>query len=579
MATAKYLGSQEAEWLYSQTKELNDMGVSVTYSGDQPFLLRLILGISVDYNYKSMAPMYFDDEETDIFAVNPDSRMRSDLNVNFRQSIPKTSIVYFRHITNVAIDPTHARTRTVESDLQKCTNKILREKKVEVQNMAIRRLEKNLTERQVKSPSFVFKIENKSCGPISLSGTDAEVAIAEIEDIGTVCSGNLFDGVFSATDLIKFDKSENSHIVLSRLHPDLFQDGQVSLLKVAELWRRSLNILITLLRCRKQFNASEYKKWSETYYQVCLVFFPKQEALTPYKVKLLLINQIMEQGYIKNPWNHMTESLEKSNHQSQKVFYAKRMMGGGKLYQWDPMLLNLYFGFLRVLKVARSKLRYDLDSMVASFSSNAKLDTEEIVDYLTIVQNRIPSPEIEIGAQRPKAERLRGMRFLLLGHYKVGQTSLQSDIRELGGTVISIDQAKTLLRNYSDCPHCYIVLENDEILRWATDRDKNVPKNAPQKTVLLAQKLQIFAGRHWKFLRPEFIVESVKSDIILDPNQFALNPGAKVIRSKVNDMRPLLKRQRNKVCPSGAKRNAKQFKKSLSSKILDSSSEFGSENE
>ena len=95
VATAKYLGSQEAEWLYSQTKELNDMGVNVTYSGDQPFLLRLILGISVDYNYNSMAPMYFDDEETDIFAVNPDSRMRSDLNVNFRQSIPKTLLRSF----------------------------------------------------------------------------------------------------------------------------------------------------------------------------------------------------------------------------------------------------------------------------------------------------------------------------------------------------------------------------------------------------------------------------------------------------------------------------------------------------
>ena len=104
-------------------------------------------------------------------------------------------------------------------------------------------------------------------------------------------------------------------------------------------------------------------------------------------------------------------------------------------------------------------------------------------------------------------------------------------------------------------------------------------KNAPQKTVLLAQKLQIFAGRHWKFLRRELILESLKCDIILDPNQFALNPGAKVIRSKVNDMRPLLKRQRNEDCPSGAKRNAKQFKKNLSSKTLDSSSESGSENE
>ena len=133
----------------------------------------------------------------------------------------------------------------------------------------------------------------------------------------------------------------------------------------------------------------------------------------------------------KKPMESHDRVFGESNHQSQKDFYAKTMMGGGKMHHWDPMLLNLYFGFLRVLKVARSKLRYDLDSMIASFSSNAKLDTEEIVDYLTIVQNRIPSPEIEIGTQRPKAERLRGMRFLLMGNYKVGQPSLQSDIREL----------------------------------------------------------------------------------------------------------------------------------------------------
>ena len=54
------LGKPETGWLYQQTEQLNQMGIKVTYSGDQPFLLRLIMGISkVDSNENtSKKPLY-----------------------------------------------------------------------------------------------------------------------------------------------------------------------------------------------------------------------------------------------------------------------------------------------------------------------------------------------------------------------------------------------------------------------------------------------------------------------------------------------------------------------------------------
>ena len=45
-------GDQSSGWLYQKTSELSDRGVNLTYSGDTPFLLRLILGISCETNFE-----------------------------------------------------------------------------------------------------------------------------------------------------------------------------------------------------------------------------------------------------------------------------------------------------------------------------------------------------------------------------------------------------------------------------------------------------------------------------------------------------------------------------------------------
>ena len=87
------VGRQETGWLYKQTKELHSLGVKVTYSGDSPFLLRLILGISNERarEFPSKLPIYVKDSEQHTFlptTCHPTTGRRTDAVVPFRDSVP-----------------------------------------------------------------------------------------------------------------------------------------------------------------------------------------------------------------------------------------------------------------------------------------------------------------------------------------------------------------------------------------------------------------------------------------------------------------------------------------------------------
>lgn len=116
------VGDQTSGWLYSQTKQLSQLGVRVTYSGDSPFLNRLILGTSSDAcsDCPSKLSLYVGDNVTYLpTKVHDLTCLRSDVNVPFRQEIPTQSLVYLDDIRCVFPDATHMITRCVESDLRK----------------------------------------------------------------------------------------------------------------------------------------------------------------------------------------------------------------------------------------------------------------------------------------------------------------------------------------------------------------------------------------------------------------------------------------------------------------------------
>ncbi len=126
------MSKNSTNWLYKQTKRLGAFEVKLTYSGDQPFLLRLILGIEADYGtvYPSKMPMYLADScAVEPRDVHPITKQRTDVEMQFRNEVPKDSMVHFDHITAVTIIATHVCLRIVEGDLQKWVNKIIADKK------------------------------------------------------------------------------------------------------------------------------------------------------------------------------------------------------------------------------------------------------------------------------------------------------------------------------------------------------------------------------------------------------------------------------------------------------------------
>ena len=73
-------------------------------------------------------------------------------------------------------------------------------------------------------------------------------------------------------------------------------------------------------------------------------------GLTPYKLKLLIIPQLIESGHIKFTWNQLCKSMEKSNHHAHRDFHAKTMRGGGNVNTQDPMFLEPFFSFAKFLR-------------------------------------------------------------------------------------------------------------------------------------------------------------------------------------------------------------------------------------
>ena len=118
--------------------------------------------------------------------------------------------------------------------------------------------------------------------------------------------------------------------------------GCITTKDASELLRKSSNECTQLLRARGDLNAIEYKKWAEIYYQVSVLIFGEQ-GLTPYKLKLLLMPQLVVGNFIRSPWAHLCEVLEKSNHHANKDFQRRTLRGGGRLHNQGTLFLEMFF--------------------------------------------------------------------------------------------------------------------------------------------------------------------------------------------------------------------------------------------
>ena len=77
----------------------------------------------------------------------------------------------------------------------------------------------------------------------------------------------------------------------------------------------------------------------------------------------------------------------------------------------------------------------------------------------------------------------------------------------LGGTCVSRSSAVTLLKNHSKTPHCYVILNDEQCLRFATDMGEKVPF----EKFAIAKNIQSFAGGDWTFLKVDYLYECEKN--------------------------------------------------------------------
>ena len=154
-------GDQNSCWLYQKTSEFSNRGVILTYSGDTPFLLQLILGISFETNFESKIPLHIPDSSFLPTNCHHETGPRTDLKIPFREELPKTSLDYFQDARCQCPDPTHMITRCVVNDLKRVAQKTITDKYPDY-GPSLKAFEENLTRRDAKRPYFQFNVNTQN---------------------------------------------------------------------------------------------------------------------------------------------------------------------------------------------------------------------------------------------------------------------------------------------------------------------------------------------------------------------------------------------------------------------------------
>ena len=548
-------------WLYNETKELHEEGAILRCSGDSPFQLRLLKGVSSDVSCLSKMCLYVPDppilsqivpkqqakknseahkkEKEGMGAILPSTidhftGRRTVLTIDINEQIPKESLMFLKSTFNTCPDVLHMIVRSVESDLKLHVDSLI------LSNMlAISKLECNNTQRNVKPSRFSFEIVDKLCKTVSLSFRDAEVIISDCtrtREYGRM-DIPIFEGVYSFEEahVYKADQAnENTpyNVLIS------FVDGLetsfpkgigISQRKLANLQFQSLYQLLELLRQRELTDLQSCKDLYETYYQSTICLFGDR-ALTPYKLKIDMLLRIFEKGEILAPFNYMTEGTEKSHHTASKDYNSRTMRDGGNgAWNMSSNYLDIRFSFFRAIDLSssKSKLLQQCPDRIAK-------------TYLQICQESIDVPSLDIGRT---SDIFRCMNFVVLGTYgdlKETQGSLERKILENAGIVLS--NTDILIRSkLSFLSHHYCVLPNSKCI-------DTLVKNTPGTNETLVTKAVYHTTLgNWIYLKAEFITECVKRNMLMDPKEYTFElddtARAKLRKIRFQNIAPQLQRQ------------------------------------
>lgn len=228
------------------------------------------------------------------------------------------------------------------------------------------------------------------------------------------------------------------------------------------------------------------------------------------------------------------------------------MRGGGNIHNHDPLFLDLYFSFCRLLQLTKVETTLRALCNACYFTVYKQSITEgDIMSYQSICSKQPDDPQLPIGEKIPADRRLLGMRFYIAGTFDRTENTKKDDLEilvaQLGGTILSKSSAETLLKNHSRVPHCYIIVKNEKALIDATSYYDPKSKKGKAELTGAAKNLKMFAGGKWKFLKKEFITDSGSADVVLNPDDYSIEPGENIRSIRVNDVRTLMRKQRGDI--------------------------------
>ena len=127
---------------------------------------------------------------------------------------------------------------------------------------------------------------------------------------------------------------------------------------------------------------------------------------------MLQISQLVVNNFIRSPWEHLRQALEKSNHHANKDFQSRTIRGRGRLHNQDLLFLEMFFfSFCKIIKSGKC---------TCSFLSNAGDvlgGTNPILSFLQICQKNLEFPKVAVGEKRPFSLLLSGLQVYVLGTF------------------------------------------------------------------------------------------------------------------------------------------------------------------
>ena len=109
--------------MYSQTNSLRQLGAKLTYSGDSPFLLRLVIGVSNEQSSDTVSwlPLYVSNDSTDFHPLTCEpQRLVKEVNsmCHFEKKVTQDVTGQHRRHSMRLSRCQHMITRCVETDLR-----------------------------------------------------------------------------------------------------------------------------------------------------------------------------------------------------------------------------------------------------------------------------------------------------------------------------------------------------------------------------------------------------------------------------------------------------------------------------